>query len=146
MKKLLVLSLILVSFITNAQLREVTPLNKLGEVKRGGYFITNITYVEKGSYILSYWDASYRTIDVINNISFTATDEELVTLKKLFKNQCSAEKKSEKSFGLGNNTIKLVTERAFGNSGLVVYVASGNKVGFFHINEKELESLFGNIK
>ena len=145
MKKLLVLFGILISFGVNAQLREVTPLNKLGEVKRGGYFITDITYSEKGSYVLSYWDVSYRTIDVINSIKFTATDDELLTLRKLFKNQCGEEKKSEKSFGLGNNTIKLVTERAFGNSGLIVYITGSGKGGYFHINEKEIDLLFGKI-
>ena len=143
-KVLVVLTLVLGTLVSNAQLREVTPISKLGEIKRGGFFIADITYSGKGGYTLSYWDASYTTIDVINSISFDATDEELVTLKKIFKEQCAAEKKAEKTFGLGNNMITIRTDRAFGLSGLTIYITGTNhKTGFFRMAESELDKLFG---
>lgn len=141
MKNIILALCLTFPFFLSAQLREVDPLKKIGEIKRGGYNICKITYSNKGDYMLTYWDASYKTIDVWNSINFLATDDELMAVKAIFKNQLSAERNSTKEFGLGNNLIKLVTKKAFGVQSLWVFVSGSAKSGYFIMNEKELEEL-----
>jgi hypothetical protein len=141
MKNIFLVLLLMFPFFVSAQLREVEALKKIGEIKRGSYMICKITYSNKGDYTLTYWDASYKTIDVFNSINFQATEDELKSVKAIFKNQLSAERNSTKEFGLGDNLIKLITKKAFGVQSLWVYISSSVKSGYFIMNEKELEEL-----
>ena len=66
MKNIILIICLTFPFFLSAQLREVDPLKTIGEIKRGGFNICKITYSNKGDYMLTYWDASYKTIDVWN--------------------------------------------------------------------------------
>ena len=146
-KVVLTIVIALVTLVSNAQLREVKEPQKLGEVKTAGYFISSITYFDKGNFTLTYWDASYKTIDVYNTIQFTATDAELILIKDMFVKQLSAEKNSEKTFGLGNNVIMIKTIKAFGMVTLTLYITNPTgKTGYFHLTDKNVDTLFGELK
>lgn len=132
---------ILIAFGSSAQLSTVAPINNLGEVKRGGYLICKITYEKKGKFNLIYSDAAVRDITVLKSVSFTANDEELLSLRTIFKDQFGSPKNSNKEFQLGDSLFKLLTKRSFGQSYLEVYVSGVVNAGYFVLFEKELDSL-----
>lgn len=146
-KVLLVVTLVLGTLVSNAQLKEVTHLKVLGKVDRVGTEVVSIEFGTKGNYILSYHDSYYFIMYNayrINTIEFTADDVELTTIIDMFKTQCKAEKGSEKEFGLGDNIFKIETQRAFGRSGLKVWVTGADhKTGYFSLLESDIDKLFG---
>jgi len=143
MKKLLVLIAgVLLSVSSYGQLSEITPQKTFGEVKRGWYLISKITYKEAGSYTLTYWDAGYTSIDVYNSIQFNADEETMKALSNIFKTQLLAEPNTDKQFGLGDNVISIKTKKAFGTAYLMVFVSGSGKSGHFILNTKEIDKLF----
>jgi hypothetical protein len=143
MKKLLLLSFALFSFSSFGQLREITPIQPYGLVKRGPYEVAKIKTPGNGMYILTYLDASYQHIVNYNSIVFDADEKIMNDIYTIFKQQVQAEKNSEKLFGLGDSTIKLVTKKTFGVPYITVYIASRGSVGYLSLNEGEIDKLFG---
>ena len=133
----------LFSFSSFSQLTEIKPTKATGLVKRGPYQIAKLTSPGSDMHLLTYLDAGYQSIDVYNTIMFDADDKVMNDVYTIFKQQLEAEKNTEKSFGLGDSTIKLVTKKALGSPYLVVYIASHGKAGYMNLQSNEVDKLFG---
>lgn len=130
----LVFVLVLLSFGSFSQ--------SYGLVKRGPYQIAKLSSPGADMHTLTYLDASYQRIDIYNTIIFDATNETMDVIYNTFKEQLSVEKNTEKTISLSDNTIKLVTKKALGNSYLEVWMVHRGRAGYFSLNEKEIDKLF----
>ena len=143
MKKiLLVLTLTLGTLVSNAQLKSVVPIKTLGTAKRGGYTIATIKQFDSTNYSLTYWDATFSTIDVYNDIKFNGNNELIDKLYEMFKLQIEQEKGSEANFVLGEQVLKIKTTKFLGSKMIDVWVAEPLHAGNFKLTENEINKLF----
>ena len=159
----IILLLVIYSTTANAQIKEVPSSPKFIEIGRiGGYgwFVSSFKYIEskdtKGQnhYLWQYNNEKNNTVNIktgtsnlidIKGISFDASTDELNLLYESMKKQMNAENDSEKKFVLGDNTIVFVTRRSWLSNSLVVYEVTPEG-GFFTIQSKQLDKLFGKTK
>ena len=159
MKKLtLVLTLVVATLVSNAQLTKLTPRAKeikVGQIVPMGVFIAELTYNTNSTlgdtnYTLVFRNAKYTHIDGFKQIEFKADTETINTLYSLFADAFSSEdiKNYEQTITLGNSLLKIKGYKAMGIKGVQFYSASNNVVSYMNpINRGQLDNLFGkNIK
>lgn len=117
----------------------------VGEVKAGSNFIADLTYRVYGKDTIAaivYHNCEYSTLYDVQDISFnkSQTNDLYLTLKTFFTNENIKNKEYELKFELGKNHIVASNYRILGITGIRISVTGG---GYFFLNAKQLEKLFG---
>ena len=160
MKKVtLVLTLTLVTLVSNAQLTKLTPRAKeikVGQAAPMGYVMAELTYnthstLGDTNYTLTFRNAKYTTLDDFKSIEFKADTETINTLYSLFADAFSSEdiKNYEQTISLGDNVLKIKGYKTMGIKGVQFYsIDRADVISYINpINKGQLDNLFGkNIK
>ncbi len=150
MRKLLCGLLLFCSISVSGQIIEVEKpkFEKIGEVKPGGVAFICSMQVSKGAnnedtntYIWTYNNAKYKNIDVINSISFNASENDFNNFYEMLKTQISSPKGTEKQIQLGKNNVLITTIRNLGVSSLTIFDLT--KEGYFYLTSGQIDKLFG---
>jgi hypothetical protein len=148
MKSVTVMLIFFLPLLCKGQMTEVKKLPepvKIGEVKRAGSFVVNLSYRVEGSdttYTLMYRDQQYSSLIEIESVTFSGIDNTLDKLYRVFKSVFSDENKR-------NGEYKV--QFRLGGEDVIVsnYIAAGKPSAFFHADgyfalwEKEVDKLFG---
>jgi hypothetical protein len=150
MKKLLLFSLILFSFLSNAQIKvlNIPKSIELGKVNAGFYTHSEITYIvdEKDTvYTFRYMDARYKGIVEYKSVDFKSDNNTLNEFYNICKSVFSEENRKNKNyivnFKLGNDYFLVKNTRMLG----ITYVTIGviDKGYTIQFLESQIDKLFG---
>jgi hypothetical protein len=127
---------------------EKPKFEKIGEVKPGGVAFICSMQVSRGStkddtntYLWTYNNSRYRTIDVFNSISFTANENDFNSFYEMLKSQITSPKGTEKQIVLGKNNVLIETIRNLGVSSLTIHDLTQD--GYFYLTSGQIDKLFG---
>ena len=149
MKKLLVFSMVFVSFVSYAQIQklELPKEIKVGEIKPMGTFIVDLTYYVSEldnvkNFSLTYRNGKYITLDDYKTIKFKGDDETITSLYNVFHDAFKTDdiKSYEQTIKLGDELITIKGYKMMGIKGVQFLT----KWGWLNpINESQLNKLFG---
>ena len=150
MKKLLVFSMLLVSFVSYGQIAvlSIPKSNEVGKIKSGMYTHAEITYTTEGkdtTYTFRYMDAQYKTLTEYKSVYFQSDNNTLESFYQICKSVFSDENKKNKyysvDFKMGNDFMLVKNSRMFG----IWYVTIGviNKGFTIQLLESQIDKLFG---
>lgn len=94
---------------------------------------------EKPFFIIVYKDEQYRKLNLYKSIAFDDVNNVLDTLYNALKTAMQAANDYEVSFELGKKTVLVKTQK----SGLTNLIWFSMSEGFFTLNRRELDKLFG---
>lgn len=152
MKKIfLFFCLIFASIISFSQIKVVEEPKsvQIGKVGGGSMspFIASLEYYNGDAniktYILMYNNLKYATINDINSLRFTATEDELNSFYEELKKSFESEKGNEKKFELGKESVWVKTIKNLGVTSLQITTSDEGSLGFFYLTMKQLTKLFG---
>jgi hypothetical protein len=125
--------------IMQGQVGEVKEMSSLELIGQSGD--TRINKMERGEtdlYSLSYLNAKYRHTRDLQILSFLGNEQDLERLYQFLKDQLDNEEFKRLEIGKG------VISASKSNKRLLVHVSQKNKrEGYFFLNKKELDKLFG---
>jgi hypothetical protein len=96
---------------------------------------------DTNTYLWTYNNAKYKSIDVFNSISFTASENDFNLFYEMLKTQISSPKGTEKQILLGKNSILITTIKNLGVSSLTIYDSTQD--GYFYLTSGQIDKLFG---
>ena len=127
---------------------EKPKFEKIGEVKPGGIAFICSMQISKGStkddtntYLWTYNNARYKSIDNINTISFNANENDFNSFYEMLKSQITSPKGTEKQIVLGKSNVLIETIRNLGVSSLTIHDLSQD--GYFYLTSSQIDKLFG---
>ena len=150
MKKLLAVTLVLLSFLSYGQITVLnTPkLLEVGKVKSGIYTSGEIYYTVEGkdtTYTFRYMNAQYKMITDYKSVYFQSDNNALNEFYKICKSVFSEENKKNKNyfveFKLGNDFVFVKNSRMFGINYITIGVL--DKGYTIQLLESQIDKLFG---
>lgn len=148
MKKILVLTMVLTSFVSYGQIQEIKipKLTVVGALAPMGSLICSITYTTEQNgekvYTWKYRNGRYTTIDSYEIIKFSGDGNTLETLYNIIKDVFKSDdiKNYRKEIMLGNDILIIKGYRYFG----VNQVTFSTEKGLINpLMEKQIDNLFG---
>jgi hypothetical protein len=148
MKKLLVITMVLTSFVSYGQIQEINiPKSTIvGSIIPMNVFITELTYTTQSNgekvYEWKYRNGKYTTLDSYEIIKFSGDGNTLETLYGMIKNVFKSDdiKNYNKEVMLGNSLLIIKGYRYMGINGVTFFTEKG---WIPAMNEKQIDKLFG---
>jgi hypothetical protein len=151
MKKLLVLSMVLVSVVSYGQIQvynvNTTPKTSIGKIKSGLAFVAEMEREIEGkdtTYTLSYQEGQYQHITSIKSLRFNSDgnsfDSFYEICKSVFKDENKKNKDYNVIFKLGDDNIAVINSRTMGIT--CVRIMNGNSYTA-PLVENQIDKLFG---
>lgn len=150
MKKLTLLFLILVATVANAQIKRVETAKReeIGKIAPMGS-MSMILEQQGNTYIITYRDVKYTSIDALKSFTFEETGTDLDNLYNMIMDGFENTPESDIKIELPNDTIWLHFEKAMGIVNFQ-FIHAESKLEIYgysqFLNKKQVTKLFGKKK
>lgn len=149
MKRLLLIAVVFIGLNSFAQISEPVKSKQsvtVGKLKSGPYLIAELSYKgyeDDTTYLLMYRNQQYKQIDSYETITFSGMDSTVDKFYILLKSAFSEENRNNKeysvAFKLGEKMATVSTYKSMGIHGVMFFTHEG----YFILNEKQIDKLFG---
>lgn len=142
---LLLLSIVLFSLTSYSQLEksDIPASTKIAEVKSAGAFIADLSFYTTGpdtTYIITFENLKYKSINNIKTVSFEGKNETLNKLYSLLSEAVNQEVGKENSFKLGKTEVMVKSNKMLGVRYVEFYIVENG--AFFQLTKKQINKLF----